>query len=455
MRKLIFALLFLPLLVQSQSVLMYNGKPLSNGTTVMAAYPWYGIEFDINATSPTVTRIASSPNDMALHATLPIQSQMRRLLMLDNGTINYWLSDTNSNYKADGSTPSDLTGADGMVLVYTPAYYRRFELSGNTFRCKLSMFPLAGFELVSACYVGAYEASLQRSNLHLASVKNTTTDFRGGGNQSTWDTLAKTQLGKPATDINRTNFRTYARNRGAQWNLNTYEQHKSLTWLFVVEYATRYSQLAINATLTAQGYRQGGLGAGVTTAVDVEWNTWNTRYPFINCGAANSLGNRSGAINVSIANFGGAGVTRTFAVNQYRGIEMPFGHTWKILDGANMEVKKLADGDYSALWIANNPANFSDVSYVGYTNKGNTARVSGFVKIMLDGEIVPTVAAGAADNTYWTDYYYTDVTSSSIRMLFVGGAANDGSGAGFVFVYSPFAPSSARAFIGSRLSFIP
>ena len=52
---------------------------------------WYGIEYDITATSPDVTRIASSENAMYLHAILPILNGMKACLLLDNGTVNYWL----------------------------------------------------------------------------------------------------------------------------------------------------------------------------------------------------------------------------------------------------------------------------------------------------------------------------------------------------------------------------
>ena len=126
---------------------------------------------------------------------------------------------------------------------------------------------------------------------------NTTADYRGGANQADWDTLSKTVLGRPATQISRTNFRTYARNRKAgstKWNCMTYDVQKMLYWLFVVEYATLNSQEAFNTQLTAEGYRQGGLGDGVTTLDSGKWNTFNGYYPFIPCGYTDELGNGTG-----------------------------------------------------------------------------------------------------------------------------------------------------------------
>jgi hypothetical protein len=436
-------------------VLKHKGKVVTFGAH------WYGIEYDITATSPDVTRIASSADDMKLHASLPIQNGMRACLLLDNGTVNYWLNPDDWSKKIDG-TASDLSGTDGQVMIYVPRHYRKFETSGNTYRCKLSMYPIAGFHEVPAFYLGAYEASLYRPTLKLSSVVNATADYRGGNNNAAWDAAANTLLGKPATLINRTNFRTYARNRavGTNWNINTYEQHKTITWLFVVEYATRWSQKAVDATLTTQGYKKGGLGAGVTTANSTELNTFSGYYPFINCGASNSLANKSGEVSVTITDFGGAGTPRSFAVNRYRGIEMPFGHIWKNLDGVNVDVRTVADGDYSRMWVTNNPADFNDANYTNYSDRGLIARADGYIKTNLDGtygEIVPNVGGtvGSDYDKYWTDYYYTDIASSSLRTLLVGGAAYYGTNAGLVCVSLYNAPSNVNTFLGSRLCFIP
>jgi hypothetical protein len=73
----------------------------------------------------------------------------------------------------------------------------------------------------------------------------------------------------PTVNFNRTNGRTWARANGfdgeAKWNLYTYEEHRAICHLFLVEYATRNSQKAVNTELTPEGFRQGGLGSGCTT----------------------------------------------------------------------------------------------------------------------------------------------------------------------------------------------
>ena len=165
-----------------------------------------------------------------------------------------------------------------------------------------------------------------RSTSKLSSVLNLTADYRGGNNNATNDANSKkTLLGKPATSINLTNFRSYARNRGsARWNCSTYESHKSLYWLFVIEYANLNSQAPIAVKDPVTGFMQGGLGDGATTANDTD-GIISTDYPICPIGTTSSLGSSSGEISFTVEDFGGVGINRTFKANRYRG-ENPFGY---------------------------------------------------------------------------------------------------------------------------------
>jgi hypothetical protein len=84
----------------------------------------------------------------------------------------------------------------------------------------------------------------------------------------------------------------------AKWNLYTYEEHRAICHLFLVEYATRNSQKAVNTELTPEGFRQGGLGSGCTTGV-VTINGAQT-WSFIPTGSSDSLGSGSGEVTVTI-----------------------------------------------------------------------------------------------------------------------------------------------------------
>lgn len=412
---------------------------------------YYGVEFDVSVSNPdAVTRIGG---DMSLHQQLPVHNQLKRCLIADDGTRNYYCADNNTTLRDTGAT-AHLDGTDGQVMVELGNQYWRFESDGNKRRVLVSQYELPGFTLWQNAYVSAYEAALDRTNHKLASVVNTTAQYRGGGNQSAWDELPKSQLGMPATEISLTTFRTYARNRGTKWNCNTYRIQKQLYWLYVIEYATLNSQKAFDASLTTEGYHKGGLGGGVTTLNSSKWSTFNSYHPVVPCGVTNSLGNHTGVVDYVLAAGGYDTVDVTVHVPSYRGVENPFGHIWKWTDGALLNAGETTSDVYICDDLNGDCSHFSSALNEHYVLKGNAARSEGYVKTVMFGEfgdIVPT-AVGASTTTYYCDYFYTNATSShGLRGFLFGGHANAGASAGFACASVATAPSNTNAYIGSRL----
>jgi hypothetical protein len=410
---------------------------------------YYGVSYDTTNSNPDVTRVGQN----VAHRYLPIQSQMLTYLINDNGTVNYQLDPADWSKKLDG-TASNRDGTDGQVMTYLPEYWFKVESVGNTKRWLLSAVALDGFTRNRPQYISAYEAALNRTTSKLASVANLSADYRGGNNNAAWDAESRTLLGKPATSITRTAFRTYARNRGTGWEMDNYLAQRTLLRFFLVEFATRNSQKAVNAALV-DGLRQGGLGIGVTNINSTLWSTFNSYYPFIPCGQSDILGNATGDVAYAMpAEYG----TLDTYVNRYRGIEMPLGHIWKNLDGVNLRI--FADTEatpISAAFISDDPALWNDSNYVGLDNIGNISRSNGYVSGLLDGELLPVNISGGGSTTYWADYFYTSLPSSgeSLRTVLLGGAANFGSNAGLGYSYSNGSPSSTSSTIGSRLCYIP
>jgi hypothetical protein len=433
----------------------HSGLKPGSGFKNICQQQWYGVEIDESNNSPDVTRIAS---DMILHALLPIHSLIRGCLLRDNGLVNYFLKADDWTKKEDGSA-SNLDGTDGQVMIEYPDFWYQvhqvFPAISSKWQIKISQYFISGWTKVPKHYVSAYQTALNRSTTTLASVKNTSTTYRGGNNASANDANYNTLLGMPASNFNRTNGRTYARNRGIGWNLNTYGDHKWLYWLYVIEFATLNSQKAVNATLTAAGYKQGGLGSGVTTVDSTQWNNNFAYNPFVPCGSSDSLGNGSGEVSYTIAAW--QPFALTVKVPRYRGIENPFGHIWNILDGVNIEAQSNASGGETRLWTTDNPRFYNDSNYANYIRRGNIPRADGYMSkaIMGEGaEILPSVAAGGSA-TYYCDYLYQAIPANGIdlRMLIVGGHAHLGTAAGFVCSVANNAPSIAAANLGSRLRF--
>lgn len=169
--------------------------------------------------------------------------------------------------------------------------------------------------------------------------------------------------------------------------------------------------------------------------------------------------NYSGEVSVVMTDFGGAGVNRTFTANRYRGIENPFGHIWKNSDGVNVKIQAADAGAESQLWVATNPADFSDSVYTNYQNRGLLARGNGYASRFLFGalgEVAPSIASGLS-TTFWCDYFYTSIPASgeSLRTLLWGGYASHGAYDGLAGANSNAAPADADADVGSRLCYIP
>ncbi len=413
----------------------------------------YGVEFDTTVSASSCTRIGNSD----LHKRLPIQSRMRGCLLDDDGNVVEYLD-------PKSWTGNTRDGSRGQVMVEMPMHWRKFETEGTTYRCRLSELPLPGYHQVPKMYVSAYEAALDRVNNKLASVVNGTAQYRGGGNQSAYDGTGVTLLGRPVTSVSRTALRTYARNRksgSTAWNEYVYSAHKALYWLYVTEYADRNCQLAYNAELTAEGYRQGGLGAGVTTISRDKWSDMNGNNPFVPCGHTDELGNGTGIVAYEMPTEYSE-TTVTVSVPRYRGIENPFGHIWKWTDGISIRISatEANGGDgLSKVYVTDDPAKMNDSGYTGYSHVGNEARDAGYVKEIVGGEggeMMPK-SVGGGDTRYFCDYHWTNVPSSgeTLRGVLLGGSAICGASAGLACVASNNAPSRASADVGSRLCFLP
>jgi hypothetical protein len=386
---------------------------------------WYGIERDLTIASSDWTRIASSVSAMNLHKTLPVQNSLKGIVMNVDKSVNYYLDPNDWTKKADG-TISDRSGVAGNVMVRKDAdTYWMFETVGNIQRAKCSMYPLAGFYKIDKWNVGAYEAKLVSTKL--SSVSGVL----------------------PTSSRSETQFRIDARANGAGYNQLWNEPNTEIAWMQIVEFASFNLQKPVDNTLTVEGYKKGGLGNGVTTAISAEWSAFNGYNSFITTGLSDSLGNSSGEIPVTIPNFGGAGVSRTFTIPRYRGIENSFGHIWKWVDGVSFN--HLADR--RECYIFDDPALIADNTSVGARLAGNLSLAEGWVKTILfgtKGDIFPT-SVGGSSTTQFCDYFYAPALGSGWRALIFGGSADSGASAGRCAITN-YGASIASTYIGARLS---
>lgn len=400
---------------------------------------WYGVKFDLaNSSSPDGVRTGN----MEMHRTLPIQSKMRGCTISNTDNVKKYLKANDWTKWEDGTTSyQDSSGVGVEAFVEIPEHYRLLIATpDNTVEIRMSEYNLPGYTKVEKKYIGAYEGSVNLDN-------------------SSHNNLLRTQVRNTAPIISktRTEFQTMARNnnRTNNWNIYTYDAHRDLTWLFVVEYATLNSQKAFNANLTAEGYHQGGLGNGVTSGT-VTVNGATT-YSFVPCGTTNSLGNGTGIIEYTHTN------TKVVNVPRYRGIENPFGHVWKnvidvVVAGTDNSVYICKDYTKFGTFEGGTNPTAEQLIAAGYELQDfKESTITGqYVKKLVNNnqaDLFPTVVGnGASVTTYYCDYHWTSATATP-RTLLIGGTSGNGSAAGLFSLSSRNGLDYSNASAGTRITF--
>lgn len=410
-----------------------------NGT-VGATTPAAGTFTTLLATSLTVAKSTSwtqSTDTYSGSGASDINTSMRRCLLRDDGSVNYYLDPTNSALKADG-TSSVLTGADGMVMVEIPAFYVKFT-AGTTRTWSISLFPASGYtlhpafmkdgEYVPYRYIGAYDACVNSTGSTYESGLNYDNNWTSGQSWSTDTTpkLASVSGVYPAVGITRANARTLAANRGTGWRQVDVYLAWAVELLFLVEYGTFRTQQNIGDGNVA-------VSAGYPASSGNQ-----TDSPHSVAGKSNSIGDAS--TNTST---GASSGTRDTAFMSYRGIENWYGNCWNWVDGYNINSNQA--------YVSNTRANFADDTATNYVAVGAAMVASNGYVTNCQQEpfaFLPS-AVGGSSSTYWADYYYQD---SGWRVAVFGGAANDGANAGgFCWSLSGDSSGLYRS-VGARLAF--
>lgn len=414
----------------------------------------YGVEWDTTVADPACTRIGN----MSYHKSLPIQSQYKGCLV-KNGKVNYYLDPNDWSKKADG-TPSVLDGTDGDVMVHIPKFYGKSGSNGNKRWVRIATTKIdSSWVEIPEMFVSAYCVTTYTDSdtPKVASVVNTTANYRGGENIADYDQYLstdkfRTDLGKPITNKSLIQMRPIATNSGQE--LLCYEFYKWVFyWAYVIEYANFNSQKEFNSELTSDGFHQGGLGSGLTTWDGDIWNKYNNANPITPCGYTNEFGNFSGVKQILIPqtqiNDSTIVSEKTLYTNRWRGFENPFGDIWTNLDG--IVLKRDQANQESKVYTTSDSSKFGDdTSVIDVT--GVEVATDGYTKefdLRETGEIIPQLVGGS-ESTYKCDYHLCNAQSTEKRTLLVGGGANTGGQAGLGSFVSDFGVGFAFSIVGFR-----
>lgn len=400
---------------------------------------WYGVRWSETSSNPDCTRIGN----MEMHRTLPIQSMMKPFAFQTQPIhkdqfVPLKENFTEAMYGHANNGEAGQVAQTVNVMIKIPEFWYVDDYTPGTKTHNLKICPHAkpGWHHHKEAYVSAYEAFNFGNKGRLISMRSVV----------------------PTVNFNRTNGRTWARANGfdgeAKWNLYTYEEHRAICHLFLVEYATRNSQKAVNTALTPEGFRQGGLGSGCTTGTATinGAQTWS----FIPTGSSDSLGSGSGEVTVTIQQTDSSGSntsTITRKCNRYRGIENPFGHIWKHTD----DIISIYEGGWRTYYKSIKPDQFATNKNNSYKPLTSAAVVTGYkteIRVTPTCDFFAEACTNGSETTYWCDYNW-DNTDTSEHCLLIGGRSDSGGEAGLFTLYSNDGVSSSAAVLGSRLTYLP
>ena len=396
---------------------------------------WYGIRINLkNGGHCVADGKLERVGNLDLHRSLPIQKRIRRYMAKADGSVNYWLGANDSTLK-EGGGAARLNAVDGIVQLYKPDYYRRFELDGDYLLVAISEVPLPGFVHMKERSRSPWLAScnrttniptcasflqwnadgtLKRDADGLLVLADNAAEYRGGNNQTAYDGTYRSMLGMPmsSASANMNTFRTRCRSLGEDWHFGGWRFREEMSWLMAIEFGDLDSQAAVNAEKTADGFAQGGLGNG-TFVNGTEWNAYNGYYPFIPCGVTAKLGNNTGVVEYTIKNWKD-GADKVVKVASYRGWEAPQQYMWEHNDDVRIWHDKPSEGGQGLIFLCNDPAKFANPAndrvktLAGYEELGLLPPTNGYISAMgfANGWSFPNSIVGGASNKGYCDYFW-------------------------------------------------
>lgn len=237
-----------------------------------------------------------------------------------------------------------INGYDGEISVYTPKFYIWSvdnDGAGNeVWQSEKKCVPYA--REVKPHIISIGRATLLRQAMNddkwgwlntlsentAVSVCNYRPELRGGNDDSSFDQYVgkdnfRTLLGKGVYNISLTNMRTYTQKiKGCQ--ILYYQIWSAIVWCCIIEYANFDIKLDYNSSLTADGYKQGGLGTGLMLFDN--WYKYNNGNTISTIDYTLELGNNTGIKAATINQ-------NQFNIPHYRGFNVFwYGDTWLAIE---------------------------------------------------------------------------------------------------------------------------
>lgn len=212
----------------------------------------------------------------------------------------------------------------------------------------------------------------------------------------------------PTVNITRANARAGAKAVGSKFHLYDFATYCAIIFLYIVEFADWNCQSKIG-----QGYTNNNNSSAITSG-HTDSMTYHT---------------------------GRASGTDSENAVQYRWVENLWGNVFQWVDGFNV--------NGTTAYYCTDPSKYADDTSTGYTNIV-TLPTLGWIKdlIVTDNGLLIPKTSGGSETTYIPDYAYS---SSSGRVVCVGGAWSDGAAAGLLYFFAGYASSDWGSNVSARL----
>lgn len=413
----------------------------------------YGIEWTKDDSD--IIRIGNAK----FHRELPIQNRLRGCVYNEN-KISYFLNPTGWAKPIENGFVPPLDGSDGDVGVNVPQFYMCVKDTGTKYQLWISDFNIDGTFIRVHPFIISHTKTMTRiredgtEEVFSACIKTDDTRYLGGNKSSS--VTASKLYGRPRTGINYTQANEFCANRGDWITMIDYLEVCALQALCYVEYANFDNQAALNTNLTSEGFKQGGLGAGVTTLDWNKWSTYNGNNPIIYTywSSEHNVGNGSTITKeFAIGGYNSDGSNFFVYPAIYRGILNFFGDIWSLVRDVVIINK---DATYNSVYLLKKGINHADITvdnvnekchFIGYQSNANSyIKEWDFSRGVYFVPIKTGVNKKADYN--WIRGSNGQNTDKSVRVLLVGGSAHLGSKAGSGGFDSDWVRSDSNAHVG-------
>lgn len=411
----------------------------------------YGIEWTKNDND--VIRIGNAK----FHRELPIQNRLKGCVYNEK-KISYFLNPTGWAKPLENGFVPPLDGSDGDVGVNVPQFYICVKDTGTKYQLWISDFNIDGTFIRVHSFIISHTKTMTRTRedgkeeVFSACIKQNDTRYLGGNKSSS--VAADKLQGRPRTGINYTTAIQLCANREDWITIIDYLEYCAIQALCYIEYANFNNQAALNTNLTSEGFKQGGLGAGVTNLEWDKWSRFNGNNPIVQTywSAEHNIGNgNTNGDHYELSAYNDDGSNFSTYPLFYHGIYL-FGDIWSFV--RDVVINK--DTDYNSVYLLKKGVAHADVTVDNVDEKcyfiGYQANANDYIT-EFDLQRGPYFVSNLVGTNKKFAYSYIcgnngQDTDKSVRVLLVGGRAVGGSAAGSGCFTSLWIRSISAAHVG-------